>query len=90
MQINVYGTKVCPNCKVVVNYLEDKEIEYTYELIGDDVTVEEMNRILGRLPRTVPIILMNDNEVTFDALKKRLNQNEILAAGVESLQGLEL
>ncbi len=81
---------ICPHCKDVTHYLEEKAVDYTYEVVGKDVTVEELTESLGRMPRTVPIILMNDKEVTFDELKTRLNQTEILSAVVDSLQGLEL
>jgi len=90
MRINVYGTKVCPNCKSVTNYLEDKGVEYWYNTIGVEVSVEQLTESLGRIPRTVPIILLDGKETDFDGLKTRLNQLEILAAGVDSLQGLEL
>ncbi len=90
MQINVYGTEICPNCKTVTNYLKDKDVEHTYETIGKDVTMEQMFETLGRLPRTVPVITMDGKETDFDGLKTRLNQNEILSAGINSLQGLEL
>ena len=90
MRINVYGTKVCPNCKPVTNYLEDKGVEYWYNTIGVEVSVEQLTESLGRIPRTVPIILLDGKETDFDGLKTRLNQLEILAAGVDSLQGLEL
>ena len=90
MRINVYGTKVCPNCKTVTNYLDEKAVAYQYDTIGPDVSMEQLTEHLGRVPRTVPIILMDGKETDFDGLKSRLNQIEILSAGVDSLQGLEL
>ena len=90
MRINVYGTKVCPNCKTVTNYLEGKGVEFWYNTIGVDVSVEQLTESLGRIPRTVPIIMLDGKETDFNGLKTRLNQNEILSAGVDALHGLEL
>jgi len=90
MRINVYGTKVCPNCKTVTNYLDEKAVEYRYDTIGTSVSVEQLTEHLGRIPRTVPIIMMDGKETDFNGLKTRLNQLEVLSAGVDSLHGLEL
>ena len=90
MKINVYGTEVCPNCKIVTKYLDEKDIAHTYATVGKDIAVVELCETLGHNVRSVPVILMDGKETDFNGLKARLNQLEVLAAGVESLQGLEL
>jgi len=90
MKVNVYGTAVCPNCKTVTKYLEEKGIDYTYETVGEDLTIYQLTEIVGHPVRSVPVIMMDDKETDFGGLKTRLNQLEILSAGVEALQGLSL
>ena len=90
MKINVYGTQVCPNCKIVTNYLDEKDVDHTYGTVGVDIEIMDLCEVVGHNVRSVPVILMNDKEVTFDELKTRLNQNEILSAGINAIEGLEL
>jgi len=90
LKINVYGTEVCPNCKVVTNYLDAKDIDHTYETVGKDIDIAELCETLGHNVRSVPVILMDGKETDFNGLKTRLNQLEVLSAGLDSLQGLEL
>lgn len=48
MQIIVYSTTSCPYCKILKNYLIEKNISFTEKLVDqDDSAREEMSQISG-------------------------------------------
>ena len=42
MNVTVYGTPVCPNCKNVVSFLENNNTTYNYQTVGKDVSKEQL------------------------------------------------
>jgi len=83
MEISVYGTPTCPRCKDVLNFLLEKDVDYTYSVIGIDVEHEQVNTVVGRPVRAVPVIMVDGAELSFDNLRERLSSTDILS-------GLEL
>jgi len=79
MKISVYGTPMCPRCKDVLNFLLEKDVDYTYSIIGIDVEHEQVNAIVGRLVRAVPVIMVDGVELSFDSLRERLSSVNILS-----------
>ena len=75
MNITVFGTPVCPNCKTVTSYLQNNDITYNYKTIGKDVEKIEVDKLTGRNVRSVPVILVNGTETTFNRLKHHVQYN---------------
>jgi glutaredoxin len=78
MEISVFGTETCARCKDVVNFLQDKDVTYDYKIIGEDVDREHVNKVVGRMVRAVPVILVDGEEVSFAALKEAINSVDML------------
>jgi glutaredoxin 3 len=77
MQIIVYTTATCPYCKMLKNYFDAKQVNYTEKLVDqDDAAKEEMMKASGGF-LGVPFTLiekgpgMTETVVGFD--KERLN-----------------
>ena len=69
MKIEVYGTPTCGNCKKVVNFLTENNVEHDYKTVNSDISVEELTDVIGRVPRTVPVIVVDGSEEVFGDLK---------------------
>jgi len=78
MEIAIFGTASCARCKDVVNFLNEKEITYDYKVIGQDVDHEHVNKVVGRMVRAVPVIMIDGEEVSFTSLKETLNSVNML------------
>jgi len=78
MEISIYGTPSCSACKDVINFLDNKNIEHNYNIIGRDVEFEEVNETFGRMVRSVPVIMVDGSELTVDVLKEKINSVHIL------------
>jgi len=74
MKIDIFGTKVCGNCRKLEAMLTDKGIPYNYLTIGTNISIEEITDIIDRTPRTVPIIVVNGEEKTLNELKVIITQ----------------
>lgn len=77
MKVTVYGTPVCPNCKNVVSFLENNNTTYNYQTVGKDVSKEQLEESLGRTVRSVPVIVVDGNELSFDSLKAKVGMLSI-------------
>lgn len=69
--ITVYGKDVCTQCKQVVSFLNSNNIDHQYLLIGQDVTKEDVDLVTGRDVRSVPVIINNGTEQSFDQLRQQ-------------------
>lgn len=69
MEVQIYGTPVCPNCDKVKTYLSIKEVPYSYSAVGDDITKEELEAVVKRPVRQVPVIVVDGQETTFEQLR---------------------
>jgi len=91
MKIDVYGTTICPHCKDVVKYLAENNLRYNYKLVPEDISPLDLGRLVDRVVRTVPVIVVDGKENTLKELKEQVSQKftsfEILS---ESLEYLEL
>lgn len=48
MQITIYTTTTCPYCKMLKNYLNEKNVDFTEKLVDqDDTAREEMAEASG-------------------------------------------
>lgn len=77
MSITVFGTPVCPNCQDVKRYLDSAGISYEYKTIGEDVEHMYVSTLVGRPVRSVPVIVQDDSEVTFDQLRTSISMSQV-------------
>jgi len=80
MEVTVYGTNTCGVCKQVVAFLKSQEVKHEYKTVGEDIAVDELEALIGRAPRTVPIILIDGVETGFDILKERVETSKNLGS----------
>lgn len=78
MEISIFGTAACARCKDVVSYLTEKEINFNYKVIGQDVEHQDVNQIVGRMVRAVPVIVVDGDELSFETLKEKINSVNML------------
>lgn len=78
MQVSIYGTKVCPNCDKVKTYLNTKEIPYSYSSVGEDITREELESVVSRPVRAVPVIVVDGQERTFEQLRELTQRQDYM------------
>ena len=69
MQVTIYGTSVCPNCDKVKTFLSNRDVPYSYNAVGKDITKEELEGIVNRSVRSVPVIVVDGREKTFAQLQ---------------------
>ena len=72
MEVQIYGTSVCPNCDKVKMFLSSKDQPYQYSAVGMDITKEGLEEAVGRAVRAVPVIVVDGLETTFDQLRTLL------------------
>ena len=72
MEVQVYGTSVCPNCDKVKMFLTSKDVPYHYSAVGSDITKESLEEVVGRSVRSVPVIVVDGHEQTFSQLQQML------------------
>lgn len=57
----VIGKPNCPQCDMVKSLFTAKHVDYKYQEIGKDITLEEAKGLIPATVRSVPI-LMNDGK----------------------------
>jgi len=75
MKITIYGTPVCPNCKNVLAFLKGNEAKYEYKVVGEDVSKEHLESVVGRPVRAVPVIVVDGDELSFDSLRTKVSMS---------------
>lgn len=61
--IEVYGKENCPQCEVMKRLLEGKNMEYTYYMVGKDVTREELIDKCEVPVRSVPVVFKDGKQM---------------------------
>lgn len=77
MDITVYGTHTCPHCIKVEQFLETQNTPFEQKIIGEDVSIEQLEENVGRPVRTVPVIVVDGDELSFDSLKIKVSMSEM-------------
>ncbi len=90
MKIDIYGTKVCPHCKDVVQFLGENNLQYRYKLVPEDITPVDLGKLVERVVRTVPVIIVDGKEHTMKELKEKVSRLVTFDTLSESLEDLEL
>ena len=70
MEVQVYGTPVCPNCDKVKMFLTSKDVPYSYSAVGSDITKEQLEEVAKRPVRAVPVIMVDGEERSFAQLQR--------------------
>lgn len=79
MDIRVFGTPVCPQCKNVTKFLDSHGVDHQYMTIGQDVMKEDVETQVGRSVRAVPVIMKDGSEISFPALQSAVLASSALA-----------
>jgi len=59
-KVEIYYWTTCPHCRMALELLDSKNVEYTgYDITGDDVARQKMIERTGG-PKSVPEIFIND------------------------------
>ena len=78
MQITVYTTTTCPYCKMLKDYLTEKNVAFTEKLVDqDDVAKEEMMKASGGFLGVPFSVVMKDEGVQETVIgfdKTRVNE----------------
>lgn len=69
MNITVFGTPTCPHCVAVKSFLQSRSVEFEYKTVGLDIQKEELKALVQRDVKTVPVIIVDEKEVTFNELR---------------------
>ena len=72
MNIKIWSKPQCPYCDMAKRLLDQKGLEYTAEMLGEDFERED---VVAKFPtaRTFPIIVIdNENVGGYNELNKRL------------------
>lgn len=77
MNITIYGTPVCPTCKTVLAFLQSKDTQHDYKVVGEDISKEQLEETIGRVVRAVPVIVVDGDELSFDSLKTKINMASV-------------
>ena len=65
----------CPYCVNVETFLQNKDKSYDYKIVGEDLSMKQLEETVGRPVRTVPVIVVDGNELTFDSLRTKVNMS---------------
>ncbi len=74
MHVDLYGTRECPHCHTVADWLGENNIVYSYKLIPEDITPVELSEIVKRSVRSVPVMVVAGAEKTFEELKEDVSK----------------
>jgi len=69
MKIDLYGSTICPNCHNVAEWINENGLTYNYKLVPEDISPLALADIVGRVVRSVPVIVVDGKEKTFQELK---------------------
>ena len=68
MKITIYSTTTCPYCKMLKDYLDEKEVKYEEKLVDqDDIAREEMLTVSGGF-LGVPFTVVEKEDGTKDTV----------------------
>ncbi len=62
MNIIIYGTPTCSFCTKAKELCAERGVNYTYHVVGEDITVEALTEMAGQPVRTVPQIFKLNND----------------------------
>lgn len=62
MKVTIYGTDACSFCKKAVCICSLHGVDYTYKIVGEDITKEQLEEAVGHTVRAVPQIFAHSDE----------------------------
>lgn len=79
MKFYIYGREVCPNCtkaKTMLHRSKKNTGKVDYEYLDYDEHKPELEAKHGTLPRSLPVIVAEDQLVLFVNLEKKIKEVE--------------
>lgn len=78
MKVQIYGTPSCGYCTKAKQLCEQSNVDYDYKTVGADITVNELQEMVGQPVRTVPQIFITQNGFSeyvggYDQLQQKLS-----------------
>jgi len=78
MKIEVFGTAACGVCRQLEAYLKQENMDYVYKTVMKDISLDEVEEIIGRPAKYVPVILVDGSETTYSKLKQTVTTSKEL------------
>lgn len=77
MKVKIYGTPQCSYCTQAKQLCKSNNVDYEYKTVGYELTVEQLQEMVGHPVKTVPQIFITEGGFSeyiggFDQLKDRL------------------
>ena len=77
MKVSIYGRPNCPNCDLAKRLCDRKGVAYDYKVVGEDVTKEQLEEMVGAPVASVPQIFITNDGFTeyvgnFQQLMKKI------------------
>lgn len=77
MKVQIYGAPQCSFCTQAKTLCEQNNVEYNYKSLGSDLTVEQLQEMVGKPVRTIPQIFITEGGFTeyvggYNELKEKL------------------
>ena len=77
MNVTIYGKPGCTNCDKSKLLCDMKGVSYNYKTIGQDITLEQLNEMIGCSVKTVPQIFITSDGFTeyvggYEQLKSKI------------------
>lgn len=60
MKVKIYGTPQCSFCTQAKQLCEQNNVEYDYKTVGHELTVEQLQEMVGKPIKTVPQIFITE------------------------------
>jgi len=77
MKVEIYSKPQCPYCDMAKNLAEQKELDYTYKMLDEDFSREELMETFPGA-RTFPQIIVNGDKIGgYQEFKKLIDSNTL-------------
>ncbi|HEX7341213.1 MAG TPA: glutaredoxin domain-containing protein [Rhodanobacteraceae bacterium] len=77
MKVIIYGKDNCPNCAKTKMLCQIKSLDFDYQTVGSDISIDDLTSKIGHAATSLPqIFLDRDNAITYvggyDELRARV------------------
>lgn len=55
--VTIYATPACHRCKQLAGTYRSAGVDFKYLIVGEDITKEELEHLVGRVVRSVPVVV---------------------------------
>ncbi|HET7268781.1 MAG TPA: glutaredoxin domain-containing protein [Oleiagrimonas sp.] len=64
MQVIIYGKDNCPNCAKTQMLCQIKSLDFRYQTVGTDISIDELNAKVGHAVQSLPQIFLEQDHAT--------------------------